>query len=76
MTFVQTEVNLSSAITVDRKAALVVFRSKTVVAICVGIALILGVLVWIQMTGALAIFFDPEPEADLSTSASRLPGVR
>ena len=52
------------------------FRSKTVVAICVGIALILGVLVWIQMTGALAIFFDPEPEADLSTSASRLPGVR
>ncbi|WP_256415657.1 hypothetical protein [Frigoribacterium sp. CFBP 13712] len=41
------------------------FRSKTVVAICVGIVLILGVLVWIQMTGALAIFFDPEPELDL-----------
>jgi hypothetical protein len=41
-----------------------VFESKTVVAICAGIILVVAVLIWIQMTGALAVFFDPEPEED------------
>ena len=40
------------------------FESKTVVAICAGIILVVAVLIWIQMTGALAVFFDPEPEPE------------
>jgi hypothetical protein len=52
------------------------FRSKTVVAICVVIALIMGILIWIQMTGALAVFFDPEPEEDYPSTVSRVLDLR
>jgi len=48
-----------------------VFESKTVVAICAGIILVVAVLIWIQMTGALAVFFDPEPEEDYAIAVLR-----
>ncbi|WP_156463289.1 hypothetical protein [Frigoribacterium sp. Leaf172] len=47
------------------------FESKTVVAICAGIILVVAVLIWIQMTGALAVFFDHEPEEDYAIAVLR-----